>query len=431
MPPKCTKCHRPSRGHSGPVDNECTLDEAGEGLGMGQYQDLSFDSEREEKDKLDEAGGGQPRPHKKIPTPRKKSDAAFALKEILVQLGNLTCNVQRLTDENKQITEVQKKLQSELTRVKSTAAAAATPNLAIRPLIPPVYSPASLNVPPVPPVDNIPPPDAAPPANMLQGTLHPGLELPIPLPNGARVSRKTYLSARAGEYVNLSEFAPNSEPSAIMESIIDETTGQLVFKSKTVKKGIDTFLAWSRAWAGYESLLVTMTASLYQTLTDYRLFVQSCDALYLWSAVSSYDQRHRHRTSMTNSLDFNNCSTDIYVSTLNANTIRPNPKSCYACGSIDHNLKDCPFQQNPNRPSSKFPKRSHPYPNTGQAKPNMNQSFTPRTDVQAFADSKPVLCFNFNNGRCNSPACWRLHQCSGCGGPEPRITCSRCTAAKG
>ena len=174
-----------------------------------------------------------------------------------------------------------------------------------------------------------------------------------------------------------------------------------------------------------------MQSSLYQPLSDYRIFIQSCDAIYQWSAVSSYDQRHRHRISMTNSLDFCTCSTDIYVCTLNANTIRPNPKSCYSCGSIDHNMKDCPFQRQQNR-QPQPPKRN--YNNSAppaKSNTNSNQSFVPRTDAQAFGDGKPTICYNFNNGRCNSPACWRLHQCSGCGGPDPRITCPRCCAAKG
>ena len=145
--------------------------------------------------------------------------------------------------------------------------------------------------------------------------------------------------------------------------------------------------------------------------------------------VTSYDQRHRHRAFMSNSVDFNNCSTDIYVSTLNANTIRPNPKSCYSCGSIDHNVKDCPFQRQQNR-NSQPPRKNFNNSGSMQAKPNTNQQFTPRSDVQVYGD-KPVICFNYNNGRCNSPACWRLHQCSGCGGPDPRITCPRCCAAKG
>jgi hypothetical protein len=266
----------------------------------------------------------------------------------------------------------------------------------------------------------------------IQQGINPSLELPIALPNGARITRKTFLAAKSGDYVNLPEFAPNSEPSAVMESVIDELTGNLVFKSKSVKKAIDSFLSWSRAWAGYESLLISMNPVLYQSLSDYRLFIQSCDATYHWQAVTSYDMRHRHRISMSHSLDFTVCSTDIYVVTLNANTIRPSSKGCYSCGSLDHNMKDCPFQKNAARPQSQSARKNFPV-SSNPTRSNVNNTFTPRSESQAYEreGQKPTICYNFNNGRCHSPACWRLHACSGCNGPEPRVTCSRCNAPKG
>jgi hypothetical protein len=215
-----------------------------------------------------------------------------------------------------------------------------------------------------------------------------------------------------------------------MESVIDEGTGQLIFRSKNVKKAIDNFLSWSRAWAGYESLLMTMNPKLYQNLADYRMFLQGCDAVYHWAAVTSYDQRHRHRLSMNHSLEFQNCSTDIYVSTLNANTIRPNPKACYMCGSIDHHMKDCPFPKQPSKPQSQPSKKPFSQ-SSNNIRPNNPSNFVPRSEAQAYGGDRQVICFNWNSGRCNSTACWRAHICSGCGGPEPRSTCSRCNSTKG
>jgi hypothetical protein len=364
MPLKCTKCSRPRRGHVGPADEGCTLADAGPGYGLGVHEELSADeSEQSEQEKLDIAGGGNggnpgPTSPLKKKSPRKRSEA-FAMKELLIQMGNLACTVQKMSEETKSVSDAQKKQHADMKLLRSAIAASSkkpsvvtppvvTPQLLPRPLLAPPYHPASFNP---PPVDNNAAPEAGAGVATLQGTQNPGLEQSIPLPNGARISKKTFLSARAGDYINLSEFAPNSEPSSVMESVIDETTGNLVFKSKNIKRAIDCFLSWSRAWAGYESLLINMLPTLYQALADYRLFIQTCDAIYQWSAVTSYDQRHRHRTSLTNSVDFNTCSTDIYVCTLNANTVRPNPKTCYACGSIDHSLKDCPFQRQSNRPS--------------------------------------------------------------------------------
>jgi hypothetical protein len=102
--PKCTKCSRPRRGHVGPYDDLCTLLEAGPGFGLGVHDELSAD---DESDKLSEAGGGGPDPIKKI-TPRKKSDAAFAMKELMIQMGNLACSVQKMAEENKGIADAQK-----------------------------------------------------------------------------------------------------------------------------------------------------------------------------------------------------------------------------------------------------------------------------------------------------------------------------------
>ena len=62
---------------------------------------------------------------------------------------------------------------------------------------------------------------------------------------------------------------------------------------------------------------------------------------------------------------------------------------------------------------------------------NIQNGKLAKTDVQAYGESRQVVYFNWNSGRCNSVACWRTHICSGCGGKEPRITCARCNAAKG
>jgi hypothetical protein len=61
--------------------------------GGGRYDENSNNSEVDEAEKADEAtGGGQilPTPPIKKVSPKKKTDHAFAVKEILVQLGHLT-----------------------------------------------------------------------------------------------------------------------------------------------------------------------------------------------------------------------------------------------------------------------------------------------------------------------------------------------------
>ena len=398
MPPKCSRCSRPKRGHAGPVDEECALDMVQEGYDAGRYNE---DSEPESLG--DEAAGG-----KRTPKKSRSGHSASAMREVLHQLGKLTCNMQKLSDDTREIQECQTRFQTDITALKVSSerpAAVVTMPIVQVPQLPGTSAIVPLPQPQVPAIQ----------------------DLPVPLSNGARISRKTYLAATTGEFINLAEFSPNTEPSSVMESVIDDVTGQLIFKTKNTKKAMDNFLTWSRAWAGYEGLLISLNTALYQRLSDYRLFVQGCDAIYHWAAVSSYDQRHRHLVSLNHSYDFNVCNMEIYCCTLNASSIRPNPKACFICGSIDHHMKDCPFAKQSSKYSPGQKKVGQGvYPSNSIAK--TSQPFVPRTDAQAFGESRPVLCYNWNNGRCSSPACWRLHVCSGCGGPDPRITCTRCNA---
>jgi hypothetical protein len=440
MPSKCTKCNRSRRGHPILIDDECV-----EANNEGRYDENSNDSEVEveadEEDPLPKPNqahetsnpGPGPIPSIKPPgnkkSPKKKTDQAFAMREILVQLGHLTGAVQKVAADTANLQSNQSQYHAEfitlrhsLTGIPATAPRPdpVTPNM-------PTDGGATGGQPPTR-QDNTGDTPALTP-----GILNQTLDLSIPLPNGARISKKVYLAARAAEFVNLAEFAPNSEPSSIMESVVDDATGQLVFRNKNVKKAIDNFLSWSRAWAGYESLLMSMNSKPHQGLADYRMFTQGCDAMYHWAAVTSYDQRHRHRLSLSHSLAFDHCSTDIYVCTMNANTIRPNPKACYVCGSIDHHMKDCPFQKSPAKSQTQTqPQKKNFNQSNSYSKPNPSSNFSPRSEAQAYSgDGRQVICFNWNSGRCTSTACWRTHVCSGCGGPEPRFQCTRCNTTKG
>ena len=358
------------------------------------------------------------------------------MREILHQLESLTCAVEKLADDSRTLHATQVRCQSDVATLK----VAVQPSSVSPPPIVSNYTTHGQCLLGVPVIGNplvqgqglpVSKPRVDPTCAQLPNpALLAGSQLPnpaqepvVPLSNGAHVSRKTYNAAITGEFVNLTEFAPNTEPSSIMESSLDESTGQIVFKSKNIKRSIDNYLAWSRAWAGYESLLISANSALYQQLADYRLFIQGCEAIYHWASVSTYDQRHRHHSSLTRSLEFNTCNMEIYCCTMNASSVRPNPKACFVCGSLDHQMKDCPFQKTSTKSISTPKKNSSNQMNTGG---KSNQNFNSRTDAQAYGG--PMLCYNWNNGRCSSPDCWSLHVCSGCRGPEPRITCSRCNA---
>ena len=252
-------------------------------------------------------------------------------------------------------------------------------------------------------------------------------DVPVSLSNGSRVTKKTILSARAGEYANLADYIPNNEPSNIMETVVDEETSQVVFRQKSTKKTIDSFLTWSQAWAGFEEVILESNFSRYQKCATYRLFIQKHNALYTWTAVTLYDQRFRHMLSMSRSFDFEVVDTNIAFLVFNSLSVRPSHKGCFRCGSIDHHQKTCPFssggslekaQTTPKKPSKS------PYNNSGQS------STTGQGPSSYTYSRNREICFNFNSGKCSDAAsCGRRHVCSGCGGPEPFFRCFRCNPA--
>ena len=129
MPPKCSNYKRPKRGHEGPVDQECVLDEVGEGAGAGKYQIPSDQIESEDEDIDPHVTPNPDNPGaihkiKKSPSPRKhksKVDSTgLAFKEILHQMGNLTCSVQRLVDGQQTLTLTQEAQKRDIEVLKST-----------------------------------------------------------------------------------------------------------------------------------------------------------------------------------------------------------------------------------------------------------------------------------------------------------------------
>ena len=67
------------------------------------------------------------------------------------------------------------------------------------------------------------------------------------LRSGAKVSVKVLKSARAGECINLVDFAPVLELSNTTETTLID--GELVFKQKRALRSIDSFLLWSLYWS--------------------------------------------------------------------------------------------------------------------------------------------------------------------------------------
>jgi hypothetical protein len=233
------------------------------------------------------------------------------------------------------------------------------------------------------------------------------------LPSGAKVTTKVLRAARSGECVNLVDFAPVLEPSNITEtSLVD---GELIFKPKRAVKLMDSFLLWSLAWRGYEEYLVDYDPSLYKQLVEYRIFIQTCAARYLWQAVYAYDVRNRSKHSMTRSLRFNHLDNDIYVTCMDSTTTRPNARSCARCKSIWHVTRDCPFPA------------SHEVETSARQTPSNQTSSNSGNSRQQGRRPSQQICFAWNSGRCHNNMCPRTHNvCQGCGGPDPITRCRTC-----
>ena len=257
----------------------------------------------------------------------------------------------------------------------------------------------------------------------------------ITLPSGAQVSRRTLKAAKLGEFVHLNEFIPSYEPSRVFEAtIIDE---KLQIKQKKSSRKLDSFFIWLLAWAGYERTIVDENPSLYDKLSQYRLFIQELDAKYAWSAVVVYDGRNRLRKSLGRSFDFNITDTEFYVNLLEHGKTNV---GCFRCKSIMHYVEDCPFRQSETamaavkheeKSARKQQPRASPAGPGGQtARANTPwnvaaATFTPGN--QSNSDRYTPVCINFNAGQCKfGQNCTKRHVCSRCGSNEPLPRCKTC-----
>jgi hypothetical protein len=381
-PSRCTKCGRPRRGHEGPCGLRCS---------MAEVVTEIVTENNSENDWQDDVNSNRA----ESPTLTLDTQSPFVI-ELARQMSELTANVSRILAK-------QPTTQHGTTTRQRTQHSDATPSKHTTPKTP-----------------------SCPGACCTAGTN----DLPVALSNGARVTRKTITNAKAGEFTNLIDFMPTSEPSNILETAIDETTGNLTFKAKSVKKSIDNFLMWTLAWSGYEELLVEADFTRYRACVAYRLFIQKQNAVYNWAAVEQYDGRFRHNLSMSRSFEFNRIDTDLGFSIFNSTSLRPNPQSCFRCKSLLHHVRDCPF------PETHSVEKAPTTQKTNFRPPRYNQynGNAPQQGPQSrfgnnYARSREV-CYNFNSGRCtDSSTCGRLHVCSGCGGPDPLPRCRKCSGA--
>ena len=240
--PRCSKCDRPRKGHEGPCGARCTLapiTNNNDDAGWEEVSNISSNSRNI--------------------IPSLSEDPL--VQELVRQLGELSSNVSSLMAKAESGDSGARASSSDGLPSRSGSGQPATSG---------TTTCCSSH-------------GSGPPATSGSSTCcssHGAQEPTVSLTNGARVSKKTIGVAKAGEFVNLLDFMPSGEPSNLIESMIDEKTGHLMFKQKTIKKSIDNFLTWCLAWSGYEELLLENNFLLYKKCVSYRLFIQKQNALY-------------------------------------------------------------------------------------------------------------------------------------------------------
>ena len=180
--------------------------------------------------------------------------------------------------------------------------------------------------------------------------------------------------------------------------------GILQFVPKKSKKQLDTFTNWLQAWNNYESLIMSIQPELYNELLAYRMFIQTSDRKYRWSAIYSYDLRFRAELARTRSWKFGTISSDLVVSILDATAIKSDVLRCFRCRSTEHIVQECPF------------------PATMEASKKITTKTTRSPGAQHYGQE---ICANFNLRRCTYPSCRRAHVCQNCRSAKPYAEC-RC-----
>ena len=358
-------------------------------------------------------------------------ESAYA--QLITHIGSLTATVQRLSEDQTSIKNVIQNAYTQpcLQPGPSEYPLPAVGNVPIQPSYPygtPGYTPSASPQPGIQP---------GPYAGAFQGQVtSPGqfacsfpysrqtdaLERAETLFTGARVSAKVLVASRAGEYVSLNDFIPDSEPSTEMETAIVDNS--IVVRPKKTKRSLDNFYIWSQSWSGYESVLLAAFPNHYVSLCKYRLYIQELDQQYKWPAVSAYDKRHRLELSRIHSINFDVISMDILVSTCMTTGATKEGVGCYRCQSPKHFVKNCPFRDDDEKGQSKEASQT----NASQSqKFSANQSAISKTPKVQTPIAEQI-CFRWNGGRCFTSNCPRRHVCQNCKQvPEPYLRCHQCS----
>jgi hypothetical protein len=304
----CKSCRRPRTEHVGPLGLKCTMTviELTPEEVMNDSEDEDDDDPTFRSDDNGENRGAYGGPH----TRGTDENGGHSRTEMMRQLPLMSSDIQEFADDNKMLGSSHLLMQKRMEDMAAAKDSGAGNPVNILAALAAIGAPAST-------------------------------ELPVSLFNGARVPKKSITAAKNPEFVNLTDFVPSTEPNSTLESVMDDKTGSLVFKSNNSRRSIDNFLMWSTAWCAYESLIMKIDASMYSVCTNYHLFIQRKEALHTWMAVSAYDMRHRINLSITKSWSFDKTDSELHMEIFSSETLRPYPKACFRYKSLDLMVRDC------------------------------------------------------------------------------------------
>ena len=366
----CTSCKQPAKGHKGPMGANC------------QYE---TDMEHVSGATGSEDDVGEQASTRDATESRAESDKSEILMRHLVnQMTQMNANFERLADGQDRLLQklYQPSVSATSPNIAGTSNVADSPNIAASPIV----------------AGSVPTVQASDTSET----------------SGVTSSRhaKHIVQAENGEFVNLCDFLPSLDYiSGDMEPIIEN--GTFKFRPKHTRRHIDNFNTWSKAWNGYERVIMSKHPDVYSKLVDYREIIQNANAKYQWHAVSTYDIRFRTELAKTRSFNFNELNSTLFTTILDATAVKYSAKTCLRCKSYDHFVSNCPFPAEPaitRSPSDAHAQRSNPS----------------KRPSQPWFHEGNEGCNNYQTGNCHFSSCKRAHVCKKCKGPDPMFKCKSC-----
>lgn len=215
-------------------------------------------------------------------------------------------------------------------------------------------------------------------------------------------------AAIRGDFVLLEKFLSSSYTDSDELKPCVDLSGNIQIKSIKSKKTIVSISKWTEAWLVYMMIMSKFYGvDVGIEMTKYSLFMIGNAQKYKLANCLAYDWRHRQRLAQSKSLAFSAVDYDFFITTLDCSAVKV--QRCSRCFGVDHSVSDCPMRG----------------VRSGNARSR------PRGAEGPSSRTRDEVCVNFQSNKCKwGNNCFRKHECSGCGGPEPKASCSRPNCSK-